>query len=295
MNIEFYRPMWGINNAIELFTEETKTAGFIGLEGALPKNRDEYDALRWQLQNANLKFIGEIATGGTEAHAPWIPKRNATMEEHLSDLGRELRRLREADLDISFANCMGGLDAWPLTKALRFFEQAMELAETYEMIVSFETHRTRCLYSPWTCFDIVTAIPEISITADLSHWCVVAERLLDDEDGLTAIVPITHHIHGRVGYDQGPQVPNPSAPEYAKFVQAHQRWWERIWAAQEQRGYKTTTMSIEYGTHGYLQRAANSEEPTLDLWEIMQWARTTEYQHFERFKDLDYGAQAVYG
>lgn len=284
MNLEFYRPLWGINKAIETYAKEAYDAGFTGLEGHLPDDKDDYHAFCQAIKKYQLSYIGEICTGGSQADAYWVPDRKASVDDHLTNFETELQRMQASELPIPFINCMGGLDAWPLTTALRFFEKAIQLAEKYKFLVSFETHRTRCLYAPWTTFDIIKEIPEITITADLSHWCVVAERLIDEEEGLSAIIPTTHHIHGRVGYDQGPQVPDPEAPEYAHFVKAHQRWWELIWASQYERGYTTTTMCTEYGPDGYLHHIPHSQQPVADLWEIMQWVYTTESTHFKQFK-----------
>ena len=35
-------------------------------------------------------------------------------------------------------------------------------------------------------------------------------------------------IHARVGYEEGPQVPDPAAAEYAAEVVCHMGWWEAI-------------------------------------------------------------------
>jgi hypothetical protein len=39
-------------------------------------------------------------------------------------------------------------------------------------------------------------------------------------------------IHARVGYCAGPQVPDPSAPEYAKEVAAHFKYWKEVMKSQ---------------------------------------------------------------
>ena len=39
-------------------------------------------------------------------------------------------------------------------------------------------------------------------------------------------------IHARVGYEEGPQVPDPAAPEYAGEVKCHMGWWEAIMKVQ---------------------------------------------------------------
>ena len=50
------------------------------------------------------------------------------------------------------------------------------------------------------------------MVADLSHWINIAETNTDDPD-LTAVIEKCadkfDHTHCRVGYDHGPQVPDP--------------------------------------------------------------------------------------
>ncbi|MEM7014089.1 MAG: sugar phosphate isomerase/epimerase, partial [Verrucomicrobiota bacterium] len=79
------------------------------------------------------------------------------------------------------------------------------------------------------------------------------------------------HLHGRVGYDQGPQVPDPRAPEYADDVEAHFDWWRVVWKMQAERGFETITMTPEFGTDGYLHLEPWTQEPVADLWEINCW------------------------
>ena len=287
MNIEFYRPLWGRDRSFEKMAGEMCQQGFAGFEGHLPEDPDELKSFQNECRNNNLKYVGEICTGGAHPDAYWVPDRKASVEDHLNDFESELQRILRSELDIPFINCMGGLDAWSIDEACRFFEKAMMMSEKAGCLVSFETHRTRCFYAPWTTARILNELPEIPITADLSHWCVVAERLIDDEPGLDAIIPRVKHIHGRVGYDQGPQVPDPAAPEYAEFVEAHQRWWERIWLSQLERSFSSTTLCPEYGPDGYLHTEPYSQKPVADLWQIMMWVASSERKHFESFININ--------
>jgi hypothetical protein len=86
-----------------------------------------------------------------------------------------------------------------------------------------------------------------------------------------------------VGYAQGPQVPNPAAPEYADALAAHQRWWTQIWDAQRARGELVTTMTPEFGPDGYLHCAPFTREPVAELWEINRWMADTQRAHFARW------------
>ncbi len=77
--------------------------------------------------------------------------------------------------------------------------------------IAHETHRGRILYNPWITRDLCVKYADLKLTADLSHFCVVAERVFahDDADWMEVMEQVaahTIHIHARVGYAQGPQV-----------------------------------------------------------------------------------------
>ena len=147
---------------------------------------------------------------------------------------------------------------------------------------SVETHRGRYSYSPWLMRDVLLALPELRITADFSHWCVVSERfVLDDEPELLALTAKhVHHIQPRVGYNQGPQVPDPRAPEYAEALEHHERWWSVLWDGMAARGYSKFTATPEFGPDGYLQCAPFTRKPVADLWELNTWIGHRQRERF---------------
>ena len=101
------------------------------------------------------------------------------------------------------------------------------------MPVSHETHRQRYFATPWQTRHILRQFPDLRITCDFSHWVCVCERLLPDMgETISLAAQHCHHIHARVGFAEGPQVPDPSAPEYAADLAAHEAWWEEIWQSQ---------------------------------------------------------------
>ena len=114
------------------------------------------------------------------------------------------------------------------------------------------------------------ALPELRLTCDFSHWCVVCERLPDDEAALSLAIQHARHLHARVGYAQGPQVPDPRAPEYETELLAHESWWRRIAAAVAARG-EVVTATPEFGPDGYLHHSPFSNQPVADLAEINRW------------------------
>ena len=274
MHLQLFKPLWGHSSSFEVAVKDAVDPGFDGIEGAAPESVTDSQAWHAALSEHDLRYVAEICTGGT-----YVPNREATLRQHLDDFDRKLElSLR---LDPLFVNCLGGLDAWPEEQSFDFFAQAIEIAERAEVLVSFETHRGRSFFNPWVTDRLTTELPHIKLTCDYSHWCVVCERLIDTElDVLQRLANHAHHIHARVGYDQGPQVPHPGAPEYEPALRAHQRWWEMIWHAQSENGYTVTTMTPEFGPDGYLHHAPFTQEPVANLWTLNCWIADEERSHF---------------
>jgi sugar phosphate isomerase/epimerase len=277
MDLRIFKTLWGFNGDYTDAARSAVAAGLDGLEGPAPKSADERQRLADALALDNLLYIAEVCTAGS-----YVPDRNAGPAAHIASLENALRDCKS--LAPLFVNCIAGCDAWPLDVQLGFFRVAMELADGMDIRINFETHRSRSLFNPWITERIVTALPDIRLTCDFSHWCVVCERLVDTEiDIIRMLAQNACHIHARVGYDQGPQVPHPAAPEYAHCLASHQAWWEIIWSSQRDRGLAETTMTPEFGPDGYLHQLPFTRAPVADLWEINQWMAETERGHFRRF------------
>ena len=277
MKLQVFKTLWGFLGDYGRAAQEAVEARFDGIECAIPEQARNQEQLAEILEKYRLSYIAEICTAGS-----YVPDRRADVAVHLESLESKLRSCIYPKPE--FVNCIGGCDAWPLDKHLAFFRQAMDIADAFAVRISFETHRGRSLFNPWITLQVVEALPDLQLTCDFSHWCVVCERLIDSElDIIQAIAANAFHIHARVGYDQGPQVPHPAAPEYAHCLAAHQKWWEILWAAQQGRGFKNTTLTPEFGPDGYLHLLPYTQAPVADLWEINRWMADTEKQHFAMF------------
>jgi len=277
MRLQVFKTLWGFGGDYAEAGQQALAAGFDGIEAAVPQHASDQERLAIELEDHDLSYIAEICTAGS-----YVPDRRAGVADHLASLEASLRDC--ARLRPLFVNCIGGCDAWPLSNHLAFFQGAMELADRCGIDISFETHRSRSLFNPWITRQLVELLPAMQLTCDLSHWCVVCERLIDTElDVIEAIAANARHIHARVGYDQGPQVPHPAAPEYAHCLAAHQNWWESIWTVQRRRGFTITTLTPEFGPDGYLHLMPFTQTPVADLWEINCWMAETEKRHFHSF------------
>ena len=278
MHLNIFKTLWGFDDSIEAAISEALQANMQGIEGPTPTSASAQQHMSLLLKDNDLQFIAEITTAGR-----YVPERHASLQQHLDSL--EVKLEHSAALDPLFVTCLGGCDAWPESQSIEFFQGAMELASHYDLTISFETHRSRSLFNPWVTQRMVEQLPDMLLTVDFSHWCVVCERLMDSElDVINAIADHVQHIHARVGYDQGPQVPDPRAPEYDYALRAHQRWWEIVWQSQMKRQCLSSTMTPEFGPDGYLHLMPYTQQPVANLWELNCWIATEEARHFNQFQ-----------
>ena len=109
----------------------------------------------------------------------------------------------------------------------------------------------------------------LRINADFSHWCCVHESFLEDqEDTLEAVIERADHIHARVGYPEGPQVPDPRAPEWKEALDRHLNWWDKIVARKKREKAEYFTITPEFGPVPYIQTEPYTQKPLADIGEI---------------------------
>lgn len=277
MKLKVFKTLWGDPNTLETAIGAPAQTHFDGLEGQPPSDKAGRLAFQRRLADAGLDYIAEICTAGS-----YVPDRQATPEDHLESF----RRRTEAALECNplFATVIAGCDAWSIAESVDFFGEATWIASKLGVTASFETHRSRSFFNPWVTRDILRQLPSLKLTCDFSHWCVVCERLIDSEPEIIALcAERAHHIHARVGYDQGPQVPHPAAPEFRAALEAHERWWMQIWRSQTARAMAVSTLTPEFGPDGYLQCRPFTGEPVADLSEINTWMAERLRQQFAKF------------
>ena len=274
MRLQLFRSLWTNGFDLDAALADCRSGVFDGVEGPVPAEavaRREFSA---KLHHAGVPFIAEITTGGGYVPESRDPAR------HLEDF----RCKAGASLECAplFINSLAGHDGWPLAQNVEFFGRAMEIAQQLGALASFETHRSRATFNPWGTRDLLQQLPALRITCDFSHWCCVCERLvLDYEPEILALcAERAHHIHARVGYDQGPQVPHPDAPEYHAALGAHERWWDAIWDAFERAGRDSATMTPESGPDGYLHTLPFNASPVANLDEINHWMARRQRDRF---------------
>jgi hypothetical protein len=244
-----------------------RAAGCCGVEGRLPADAASRRAWRDWLEDQGFDYIAVLFSGGDVLPPPgWTP------QQHLLHLQQQV----DAALALQprLLNVLAGSDRWPLAQQVDFLGRAVELALDAGVPWAFETHRGSSLYSPWISLELIRQLPDLLLTLDVSHWVVVAERLLDDAADAQALQPLigrVRHIQARVGYAQGPQVPHPAAPEYRQELQWHQALWRQVWQFQREAGDTRSTLTPEFGPDGYLQQQPFGGPPVAELWGLNHW------------------------
>jgi sugar phosphate isomerase/epimerase len=277
MRLDIFRSLWGVEGTWEHSFPRIRQAGFDGIEVRVPTGADQgiqRGELRRLLTEHQFGLIAEVSALGYV-----IPARHARPEDHLADLRRQIPQALK--LEPRFINGYHGCDAWGWDDQRRFFAGFLELEREFGIPLTVETHRGRSLFNPWITRDLLNEFP-LKLTCDFSHWVVVAERLLDGEWPIIAqCARHCWHIHARVGYDQGPQVSDPRAPEYGEAVAAHERWWDECWRSMTARGMERGTLTPEFGVEGYLHHLPYSNVPVANLWDICTWQGRRQRQRYD--------------
>jgi len=248
-----------------------KAEGFVGIEccvGPFFPFKGHEGRFKELLGKYQFDWIAQIHTCG-------YPITSRKISDHLSSLRKFVKEGKE--LGATFFNLHSGSDSWNFEEMIQFFEECLKIEKEEAFVLVHETHRRRCLWQPWMTRDILKRLPTLKVTADLSHWVCVAERIFDEhyDDEWPEIIQLVakncYHIHARVGYAEGPQVPDPTAPEYKLEVESHEKWWGMIIASQKERGLNYCYVEPEFGPPPYMHTLPHTNQPVADLWNINTW------------------------
>lgn len=277
MKLELFKSLRGWTGDWSACAAQVREMGGAGVEARMPVQAAAAISMARAMQQEDLSYIAVVFTGGDV-----LPNQSWGVQQHLDRLQTALDNA--VLMRPRFLNVLAGNDRWPLAQQVEFFGRAQALADAAQVLCSFETHRGSSLYSPWVTLELIKQLPQLRFTADLSHWVVVCERLLSDPlDDLRPFLERVHHVQARVGYDQGPQVPHPAAPEYAREVAWHQSMWEAVWTSQRARSYAVSTLTPEFGPDGYTHLLPFTRAPVADLWQLnlhMAKTQTQEFAHW---------------
>ena len=277
MKLTLVRHLWGVDGTqgFEAHEAHWRDKGYEMLEGNI-RHSPHPEPVQKLLEKREWPFIAQIFSRDFEP--------GGSVGEHLSTLKQQIEEFMP--LEPVFFNAHSGADSWSMEESLDFYGQVLELEKEVGIPIAHETHRLRPFGNPWTTRDVLGAFPDLKLTVDLSHWVCVCERLLPDLADIIALVAKhCHHLHTRVGYEEGPQVPDPRAPEWQHHLEVHEAWWDTIWETQKAAGMEVSTLTPEFGPYPYMPTLPFKNEPVADLNAICDWMAEREASRFCRSHD----------
>jgi len=173
-----------------------------------------------------------------------------------------------AALNPLFINSHTGRDYFSFEDNCRIIDAAMNFSAKNGVRILHETHRGRFSFHAAKLIPYLTKFPQMELVGDFSHFCTVSESMLEgQEEIINRIIPQVAHIHARVGFEQGPQVNNPAAPEWQNHLEKFLFWWQQIIAAKKKQGQTVFTITPEFGPAPYMPTAPFSQEPLSNQWD----------------------------
>ena len=253
MQLKLAKGTWGMDGTFEEQIRRIADSGYSAVEMPVPM---EYSAAQVKkvLKDFHLDLIAMIFTGG---------------ENHVDSFRLQIERASWCDpLQVTSHS---GKDFWSTERQRAFFTQALEIERKIGLEINHETHRGRAMCNPWNTAALLNEFLELHIVADFSHFVCVCESLLVEPSlakHLEICICRSRHIHGRVGFEEGPQVNDPRAPEWAAHVAAHEIWWNAIARARFVSKASCLTFNPEFGPPNYMQALPHSRMPVADCWDV---------------------------
>ncbi len=206
-----------------------------------------------------------------------FPKED-TVAGHIQVMEANFTKL--AALNPLFINSHTGRDYFSFDDNCKIIDAAMNFSAKNGVRILHETHRGRFSFHAASLLRYLDKFPQIELVGDFSHFCTVSESMLEgQEDIISRILPQVSHIHARVGFEQGPQVNDPKAPEWQAHLEKFLFWWQQIITIKKAAGHSLFTISPEFGPVPYMPTAPYTQHPLSNQWDnnvfMMEYLRAS--------------------
>jgi sugar phosphate isomerase/epimerase len=248
---------WGFEGSMDSFCAKAKKDGYDGIEQWWPDGttaqQEMYDAVKQH--GLELAFLWGAGDAKPDVH----------FENFKQTLAGILAQTRQKPL---YINLHSGRDFFSNEHNEKMIAHSIAAQQQSGVPIYHETHRGRMMYAAHVTQAYIQKFKTLQLTLDISHWCNVHESLLEDQaSAVEDALQRTSHIHARVGYQEGPQVADPRAPEWKYAVDAHFAWWDKV-VAQKRKEGKPITFLTEFGPPLYMQTLPYTLQPLSNQWEI---------------------------
>ncbi|MEX0274014.1 MAG: sugar phosphate isomerase/epimerase family protein [Flavobacteriaceae bacterium] len=277
MELKFIYPRWGsAQTPWPSFLEKVKKAGYSGVEIDLPLGPEKKEVLHI-LREYEMDFVGQH----WETKESNFDRHKEKFKAHLYNLAEERPLL---------INSHTGMDFFSFDQNAQLIELAHSIENETGVTITHETHRSRFPFAAHVCSHFLTAFPFLKLTSDFSHWCCVAETLLENQEEAVALaIKHTHHIHARVGSSQSPQVIDPRDATYISELNRFKNWWMEMLRNAMIQKRSIITITPEYGPFPYALPLPGTKKPMGDQWEINQFIKNELINDWATLKNLNNG------
>jgi len=264
-----YQALWGMTGLVapeasiaEKF-DRVKAAGFDGMAidlGAL--TYAEAEATVPYFERTGLAGGLTAFPGSVEALRPALALAHRIAAPFVVVIGQEM--------PVRVADMVPVIEGW------------LRVAEQENMPIQFETHRNCITNDLFTTVQLLEAVPEMRLAADLSHYVVDREMPCPPTPALQALISQvltrSDSFQGRVAARGQIQLAL-DFPQNAKWVAQFRAWWREgfaAWQARHAGDASATVFLSELGPPDYALTNAKGEEMS-DRWAeallLGQWAR----------------------
>ncbi|WP_353777263.1 sugar phosphate isomerase/epimerase [Winogradskyella sp. 3972H.M.0a.05] len=261
MDLRYLYPFWGSEhlNASD-FLALVKAKGFDGIEINVPKDSifetNFYDALnKARSFNPNFTCVLQQVFG-------------VKIETPEAYTLKVIRRLEDmVHYRPNFINSHTGKDHYSFDDNCRIIEAIENFSIQHNIPVYHEIHRGRFTFHSTTTLKYLEKFPELKLVGDFSHWCVVSESLLQDQqEAIQKIIPHVSHLHARVATEQASQVNSPFAPEWADHLERFANIWQNTISYHSDK--EQFTITPEFGPFPYMPQMPFTQEPLANQEEV---------------------------
>jgi len=187
------------------------------------------------------------------------------------------------EMDACLVNVIGQVMPLEVAEGARVVRQWLRDAERCGLPVLFETHRDCTLNGLHYTLQLIEAVPEMRLCADLSHFVIDREMRLPlserDRDHMHRILERSDSFQGRIANREQIQV-QIDFPQHRDWVEQFRAWWAdgiRMWR-ERSCADATLVFLCELGPPPYAMTDANQAELS-DRWrealQIRGWIEQT--------------------
>lgn len=260
MNIKFFCPRWGsAGMSWDDFLLKAKNAGYDGIEYGIANNTplSELEMVFEKVTQLNMLAIAQHhQTNDTD------------ISEHAENYAGWFEKIQP--FNWIKVNSQTGKDFFSFEQNKLLIDIASDYSSRSGIPVYHETHRGKFSFAAHVTKQYLQQIPDLKLTLDISHWVNVAESYLENQqEAVDLALARTGHLHARVGYPEGPQVPDPRSVEWAEAVDSHLQWWDKVvHRINQQPVDNLITICPEFGPYPYMVYLPRKNQPIADQWDI---------------------------